>query len=59
MTCLLVKLSSFAKGKASFQGTRKTCRDKINVTTGERLVQGHIYVSGTKVVDKKIVCVLQ
>lgn len=59
MTCLLGKLSGFSTGKASFQGTRKICRDKFNLSTGERIVQGHIYASGTKVEDKKIVCLLQ
>lgn len=56
MTCLLGKLSVFATGRASFQGTKKISRDKFNLSTGERLVQGHIYVSGTKVMDKKILC---
>lgn len=59
MTCLLGKLSGFAIGRASFQGTRKISRHKFNLSTEERLVQGHIYVSGTKVVDKKILCFLQ
>lgn len=59
ITCLLGKPSGFATGRVSFQGTRKICSDKFNLSTGERLVQGHIYVSGTKLVDKKIVCLLQ
>jgi len=60
MTCLLEKLSGFSTGNASFQSTRKIFRDKkLNLSTGERLVQRLIYVSGTKTVDEKILCLLQ
>lgn len=58
ITCQLEKLWLFYR--KTFQSTRKILRDeKFNLSTGERLVQRLTYVSGTKTVDEKILCLLQ
>lgn len=60
MTCLLEKLSGFPAGKVYFQNMRKMFRDKkLNLSTRERPVQRLIFVSGTKSMDKKILCLRQ